>query len=161
LCRAGWPDAREGGGLDHERRGRDYLIANRLGFGLVSVTTIMFKRVPQPPVNPALRDTERHDFWPGFIAILIGVALVFCGARHLTGVDTTAGSTAWETQLIQAFSVGGIQYADRLATPPPPKPDNSPASAEALERWARENANASPPTWKVRVDIGAKKACPT
>jgi hypothetical protein len=121
----------------------------------------MFKRVSQPPVNPALRDLERHDFWPGFIATLMGVALVFCGARHLTSVDTAEGSTAWETQLIKAFSVGGLQYADQMAPPAPPKLDDPTGSAEALDRWARENAHATPLTWKVRVDTGAKKACPT
>ena len=75
------------------------LIANLPGFRLVGVSITMFKRVSQPPVNPALRDLERHDFWPGFIAALMGIALVFCGARHLTGVDNAAGSTAWEITL--------------------------------------------------------------
>jgi hypothetical protein len=121
----------------------------------------MFQRVPQPPVNPALRDTEHHDFWLGFIAALIGVVLAFCGARHLTNVDTVDGSTGWETQLINAFSTGGLQYADRLAPPPPPKLDDSAAAAEALDRWARLQANVSPPTWKVRIDTGAKTPCPT
>jgi hypothetical protein len=119
------------------------------------------KRVPQPPVNPALRDLERHDFWPGFITAIIGVLLLFCGARHLTGVDTVEGSTAWETQLVKAFSVGGLQYADQMPPPAPPKLDDPAATAEALDRWARENAQAAPPSWKVRVDTGAKKACPT
>ena len=72
------------------------------------------QRVPQPPVNPALRDLERHDFWPGFIAALIGIILAFCGARHLTGVDTVDGGTAWETQLIKAFSFDGLQYAEQM-----------------------------------------------
>ena|ERR1035437_2624187 len=121
----------------------------------------MFKRVPQPPMNPALRDVERHDFWPGFIAVIIGVVLAFCGARHLTGVDTVEGSTAWEAQLVKAFSSGGLQYADKLALPPPPKLDDSIAAAEALDRWARQQANATPPKWKVRVDLGAKTPCPT
>ncbi|MEI6391445.1 MAG: hypothetical protein WCT12_10100 [Verrucomicrobiota bacterium] len=119
----------------------------------------MLTRVPQPPVNPALRDLERHDFWPGFIAALIGGVLVFCGAQHLTGVDTVEGNTAWETQLMRAFSVGGLQYADQMAPPASPKPDN--AAAGALDHWARQDANAAPLTWKVRVDTGAKKACPT
>ncbi len=118
-------------------------------------------RVPQPPVNPALRDREHHDFWPGFITALIGVVLLFAGARHLTGVDTVEGSTAWETQLMKAFSTGGLQYADRMPPPAPPRLDDPDASAEALDRWARENAAAVPPSWKIRVDIGAKQACPT
>jgi hypothetical protein len=119
------------------------------------------RRVPQPPVNPALRDVERHDFWPGFIAVLIGVVLAFCGARHLTAVDTVNGSTAWETQLVKAFSSGGLQYAGKEPAPPPPKLDDPAAAAEALDRWARQQANAVPPKWKVRVDTEAKAACPT
>ncbi len=121
----------------------------------------MLPRVPQPPVNPALRDVERHDFWPGFIAVLIGAVLAFCGARHLTGVDTVEGTTAWETQLIKAFSSGGLQYADQVVPAPPPKLDDSAASAEALERWAKQSASAAPPTWKVRIDTSAKTPCPT
>ena len=35
------------------------------------------KRIPQPPVDPALRDLEHHDFWPGFIVVLAGVVLAF------------------------------------------------------------------------------------
>jgi hypothetical protein len=120
----------------------------------------MFQRVPQPPLDPALRDRERHDFWPGFVAALIGVVLAFCGARHLTNVDTVDGSNGWETQLINAFSSGGLQYADQLRAPPPPKLEDS-AAAEALDRWAKLQANASPPTWKVRIDTGAKTPCPT
>jgi hypothetical protein len=118
-------------------------------------------RVPQPPVNPAQRDPERHDFWPGFITALIGLLLLFCGARHLTAVDTTEGGTAYEVQLMKAFAVGGIQYADRMPAPAPPKLDDPAAAAEALDRWARENANAKPLAWKIRVDTTATKACPT
>ena len=121
----------------------------------------MFKRLPQPPVDPALRDLEHHDFWPGFITALIGLILAFCGAWHLTNVDTVSGSTAWETQLIKGFASGGLQYADRIAPPPPPKLDNSAASAEALDRWSRQQASVRPPAWKVRVDTESKAACPT
>ena len=117
----------------------------------------MLRRVPQPPVDPALRDLEHHDFWPGFIAVLIGFVLIFCGARRLTSVQTVDGGTAWETQLIKAFCFDGLQYADRVAPTPPPTEDD-PA---ALERWARQNANTPPPTWKVRVDTAAKTPCPT
>ena len=115
------------------------------------------QRIPQPPVNPAQRDPERHDFWPGFIAALIGIILTFCGARHLTGVDTVDGGSAWETQLVKAFSFDGLQYPDQVAPPPPPS-GNDP---EALDRWARQTRNAEPPTWKVRVDTAAKTPCPT
>jgi hypothetical protein len=112
-------------------------------------------------VNPALRDLERHDFWPGFVAAAIGVVLCYCGARHLTNVDTLGGGTAWETQLVKAFSSGGLQYPNQIAPPPPPKLDDPAAQAEALDRWAKQQANAAPLTWKVRVDTGAKTPCPT
>jgi len=115
------------------------------------------RRVPQPPVNPAARDPERHDFWPGFIAALIGIILTFCGARHVTGVDTVDGGTASELQLVKAFSFDGLQYPDQIAPPPPPR-GNDP---EALERWARQTHNTEAPTWKVRVDTAAKTPCPT
>jgi hypothetical protein len=118
-------------------------------------------RIPQPPVNPALRDREQHDFWPGFIAALIGIILVYCGARHLTNVDTVEGTTAWETQLVKAFSSGGLQYPSQVAPAPPPKVEDPAAAAEALDRWAKEQANATPLSWKVRVDTGAKNPCPT
>jgi hypothetical protein len=117
----------------------------------------MFKRVPQPPINPAARDRELRDFWPGFVAVLLGAVLTFCGARHLTGVETVDGGTAWETQLIKAYSFDGLQYADRVASPPPPKSDDP----EALDRWARQRAEAAAPTWTVRVDTAAKTPCPT
>jgi hypothetical protein len=119
------------------------------------------KRIPQPPVDPARRDLEQHGFWPGFVAILIGVVLVFGGARHLTAVDTVGGGTASEIQLVKAFSAGAVQYASRMAPPPPPKLDDPTAQAEALERWARQQANWQPPTWKVRVDTAAQTPCPT
>jgi hypothetical protein len=121
----------------------------------------IMNRLPQPPVNPALRDLERHDFWPGFIAALAGVILVFCGARHLTNVDTVDGGTAWESQLVKAFSSGGVQYPSKMSPPAPPKLDDPTAEAEALDRWARQQANWQPPTWKVRVDTEAKTPCPT
>jgi len=119
------------------------------------------KRVPQPPVKPFLRDVERHDFWPGFVAVVAGVVLAFCGAHHLTGLDTVAGNTATEIQLARAFSSGGLQYANELAPPPPPKLSDPAAEAEALDRWAKQQANATAPTWKVRVDTAAAAPCPT
>ena len=119
------------------------------------------KRVPQPPVNPALRNVERHDFWPGFVAVVAGVVLAFCGVRHLNGMDTVTGNTASEIQLVKAFSSGGLQFADQLAPPPPPNLADAAAEAEALDRWAKQQANATPPTWKVRVDTAAATPCPT
>lgn len=121
----------------------------------------MVKRVPQPPVNPTLRALERHDFWPGFVVALAGVVVAFCGAQHLTNVDTVDGNTAREIQLVKAFSSGGLQYPDQVAPPPPPKLDDVANPGEALDRWAKQQANVQPPAWKVRVDVGAKTPCPT
>ncbi len=118
------------------------------------------KRILQPPVNPALRNPERHDFWPAFVALVAGVVLASYGARHLTEVDTVGGSSAWETQLVQAFSSGGLQYPEQVPPPPPPKVDGLENPAEVLERWARQQASP-PPDWKVRVDVSAKTPCPT
>jgi hypothetical protein len=122
---------------------------------------LAMQRVPQPPVNPASRDAERHDFWPGFVAGVIGFALVVFGARHLTAVETVDGGTAWETELTKAFAFSGLQYADKMAPKPPPQLEDPTAAAEALERWAKEQANATPPAWKIRVDTSAKTPCPT
>ncbi len=119
------------------------------------------RRIPQPPVNPAIRDVERHEFWLGFIVVLMGGILAACGALHLTRVDTAQGGTAWETQLMKAFASSGLQYASRLPLSVPPKLDDPVAQAEAFERWRIEQANAKPPTWIVRVDTEAKAACPT
>jgi len=112
-------------------------------------------------VNPALRPSERHDFWAGFVVALAGVVLAFSGARHLTNVDTTDGNTALETQLVKAFSSGGVQYASQQPAPPPPNLDGVANPAEALDRWAKQQANAQPAAWKIRIDLGAKAACPT
>jgi len=115
----------------------------------------------QPPINPTQRSLERHDFWPAFVATVAGVLVAFCGARHLTGVDTTGSDTASETQLVRAFSSGGVQYASDQAPPPPPNLEGVANPAEALDRWAKNQANFQPPSWKIRVDLSAKAACPT
>lgn len=119
------------------------------------------RRVPQPPVQPALRDLEHHDFWPGLIVVVIGVVLLVCGARNLTGIETTDGSGAWETQLVKAFSTSGLKFPSHEAPPPPPQSDDPAANAAALDRWAKQNLAAAAPTWKVRVDLSAKTPCPT
>jgi hypothetical protein len=121
----------------------------------------MLKRIPQPPVNPALRARERHDFWPGFVVVIVGAVVAYCGARHLTGVDTVEQNAATEIQLVKAFSSGGVQYASEQAPPPPPNLEGMANPAEALDRWAKQQANAQPLSWKIRVDVGAKTPCPT
>ena len=119
------------------------------------------KRVFQPPIDPAARAAERHDFWPGLAVVVAGLAITVCGARHLTSMGTVDGDNAWETQLGKAFSSGGLQYASEQAPPPPPKLDNLANPGEALDRWARQQANAQPLSWKIRVDVGAQTPCPT
>ena len=124
---------------------------------LVSAGGGMFRRVPQPPLNAALRDREHHDFWGGFVVGLVGLVLIFAGARHLTGVETTDGGTASEVQLMKAYSCSGLQFPEQV---PPPRPPTGNDYA-ALDRWMKQNAHATPPAWKVRVDLAAKTACPT
>ena len=131
-------------------------IAVRFRFPLATM-----RRIPQPPVNPATRAIEGHEFWPGFVAALAGAVVMFCGARHLTGVGTSDGNTAWETQLVKAFSSGGVQYASQLPPPPPPDLNNTPNPGQAMDRWAKQLADARPPDWKIRVDVSAQTPCPT
>jgi len=95
---------------------------------------------------------------------IIAIALLLCGARHLTGIETTDGGNAWETQLVKAYSSSGLKFPDLTPPPPPPPParDADPAAAAAaLDRWQRQTAQAVPPSWKVRVDTAAAAPCPT
>ena len=124
------------------------------------ISRSMFKRVPQPPINPALRAREGRDFWPAFVVAVAGALLGLCGAGHQTSVNTVGGNAASEVQLVKAFSCGGLQYPNQAA-PPPPKLDGVANPGEALDRWAKEQANFKPPTWKLRVDAAAKTPCPT
>jgi hypothetical protein len=119
------------------------------------VTRSRFRRISQPPVNPAGRDIERHTFWPGFAAAMIGLILVVFGARHLTAIETVNGGKAREIQLMKAYASGGLQFPK--AAPPPPDPGD-PA---AFERWVQQYADAAAPAWKVRVDTAATTPCPT
>lgn len=119
----------------------------------------MSARIVQPPIDPAARDPERHDFWAGFIPALIGLLVIVCGARHMTNVDTVEGNTAWETQLVKALSSGGLEYMDAAAAPPPTAMQDPFTAAAALERVERQNAKAA--RIKFRVNTGAANPCPT
>jgi hypothetical protein len=122
----------------------------------------MFQRVPQPPVDAARRDPERHGFWAGLVVTLIGLMLLLAGALRSTAVNTIEDRPARETELVRAFALGGLQYADQMEPPTPPVPTGDPvADAEALARWDQEQANAEAPTWRLRVDTTAKTPCPT
>jgi len=88
--------------------------------------------VPQPPINRRVRPNEAHDFWPGAVVALIGILVLVGGLARVTGVETLEGDAAWETQLVRAFSVGGLKYT-APGTPTldgaPPDPDIGPTAA--------------------------------
>jgi len=119
----------------------------------------MRKRVEQPPVNPALRNPERHDFWPPLALVLIAGVLIFCGGWHVTNLETTDGEAAREVQLIKALASGGLQVADSVSVPDPASFDDPAAAAEALDRMAREEAQGS--RIRYRINTGAADPCPT
>ena len=117
------------------------------------------KRVAQPPVNPALRDTEQRDFWPALILSVIAAALLFSGLKHITNVETLEGDAARELQLIKAFSSGGLEVANAVKVSDPAAFDDPAAAAAALEKFAK--AEAQPFRIKYRVNTGAADPCPT
>jgi hypothetical protein len=112
-------------------------------------------------MNPALRASEGHGFWPGLIVAVAGAVAVVYGARHITSVDTVDGGIATERQLVKAFASSGLQYPHQVAPPPPPNLDSVADPDAAMERWARQQDDFQPPSWKLRVDLDAKAACPT
>ncbi len=117
------------------------------------------QRVPQPPVQASLRSPERHDFWPGAILAVVAAVLLFCGVRHVTGVETTDGESAREHELVKAFARSGLQLAPPPRPPDPASYEDPAAAAAALERFAREES--SRPRLKYRVNTGAVDPCPT
>jgi len=119
----------------------------------------MLKRVEQPPVNPSLRDPERHDFWPPFILVIIAGVLLLCGGWHVSSVETTDGDAAREVQLIKSFARGGLQVVDSVAVPDPASFDDPAAAIDALDRMAQEEARGF--RIKYRVNTGAADPCPT
>jgi hypothetical protein len=121
----------------------------------------MRPRVPQPPIQPAVRPTEHHRFGPAAVAVGLGLVLAGAGVFRPTQVPLADGGEASELQLTKAFAFSGLQYADRLAAPEPPRLDNPATAAEELERWAQQQASATAPDWKVRVDPRATTRCPT
>ena len=117
------------------------------------------QRVPQPPVNSLLRNTERHDFWPGFVIALVAAILLFCGARHVTGVETQEGDSAWEAQLVKAFARGGLQFQAAAPLDDPAVFQDPNAAAAAMDRAAR--VADLPLRARYRVNTGAADPCPT
>jgi len=121
----------------------------------------MIRRVPQPPIDREHREPEIHDFWTGGVIVIIGIILMVSAGRHWTKVETLNQTPAHETQLIKAFSTGGLKFASHDADAPPPKVEDPAQAAEALEKWAQKRAKSTAATWKVRVDTDAKTPCPT
>ncbi len=119
------------------------------------------RRVPQPLVNPAQRAREHHDFWPAFVGAVAAGVLIVCGAGRLTGIETVDGGTARETQLVKAYTSGGLKFPQQISAPPRPIPGDPAGTAAALERWERESAQKSRRPWKVQVDTTASAPCPT
>ena len=116
-------------------------------------------RIPQPPVDPLRRDPEHHDFWPGFILVVIAIALIGTGATHVTSVETTDGDSAWEAQLIKAFSCGGLLVEDAVPVTDPALFDDPAAAAAALEELAQAEEGSF--LFKYVVNTGASDPCPT
>ena len=119
----------------------------------------MSRRVAQPPVNPSARDLENRDGWRGLVFALAALALILCGARHMTGVDTLSGESAHEIQLSKAFSSGGLQYSDPAALPNPSILNDPNKSAAAFEQLQKRDRKLD--KLKYRVDTGASAPCPT
>jgi hypothetical protein len=115
------------------------------------------KRVAQPPINPATRSAEAHDFWPGFIFTIIALLILYCGVRHITAVETVDGNNAFEWQLVKSFSSGGLEYV--VPSDAPQRADPNDPAAAAREQERRERASAAHP--KYRVNTGASTPCPT
>ena len=74
-------------------------------------------RVSQPPIDPIVRSSEHHEFWPGLILTLVAGALILCGAFHRTRLETTDGNSAREFQLIKAFARGGLEVLPAVNVP--------------------------------------------
>ncbi|MBM3878592.1 MAG: hypothetical protein FJ387_02580 [Verrucomicrobia bacterium] len=119
----------------------------------------MRRTVPQPPVDPLLRDAERHDFWLGLGVALVAIILLLSGARHVTGIETEPGQSARETQLVRAFARGGLEFQEAVISLDPALFEDPSQAAAALDRAAR--IVELPLRDRYRVNLGAKDPCPT
>ena len=112
-------------------------------------------------MNPRQRATERHEFWPGFIVGIMGLLVLVCGAGHATRIETTEGGTAWEWELVRAFTSGGLQAVD-MQEPPDPSVYTDPGRmAQAMEQWERTRTGSGSAGLKYRVNPNAQTPCPT
>jgi len=120
-------------------------------------------RIPQPPIEPFARETERRSPWPALAVAVLAILLVGLGVDRLTNAETLTGDSAVETQVNRAFASGGIRYVDpnavQASAPPgfeiPPwiPMDGAPKVA----RIPPTPSGHSP----LRLDLGAKDPCPT
>jgi hypothetical protein len=117
------------------------------------------QRVLQPPVQPDLRHSEQRDFRPALILAVIAGTILFCGARHITRLETLDGDAAREWQLVKSFANGGLEATKPAAVVDPALFTDPVAAAAALERLAREEAHS--PRLRYRVNTGAVDPCPT
>ena len=121
----------------------------------------MPRRVPQPHVDRLKRPAEHHDFWPGFVVTVIGVFALVGGLRRVTGIETVAGGGAWETQLVKAFSTGGLQYQHPKPPMGPTDATDPSVTAAALKQWEQAAAGGPAARRQVRVNTSAATPCPT
>jgi hypothetical protein len=116
-------------------------------------------RVPQPPVNPLVRNTEQHDFWPGAVVAAIALIILFCGAHRVTSMDTLDGESARESQLVKAFARGGLQFQEASAKLDPVAFADPAAAAAAMDKASR--IADLPLRERYKVNTGAVDPCPT
>ena len=64
------------------------------------------QRIPQPPIDPAGRSTERRPWWIGTVLALVGAVVLLAGLarRH----DVGAGQLLPESDLVRLVTRGGI-----------------------------------------------------
>jgi hypothetical protein len=117
------------------------------------------QRIAQPDVQRFSRSLEQRDGWVGLALVLTSVALLICGARHLTGLSTTDGETASERQLVKAFSSGGLHASNPAAMPAPSVLNDSDQRAAAFDKFQRRDRSLDKLTY--RVDTTATTPCPT
>lgn len=121
----------------------------------------MIQQTPQPPINRLTRQTEEHDFWTGTVVAVIGLLFFIVGLRHLTGIETLDGNSAWETQIVKAFSTSGLRYGESTAAVSPALPDISAEAKSPLDHFNKAGTKKSHSIGRVRVDAGASTPCPT
>jgi hypothetical protein len=121
-------------------------------------TDVMADQVEQPAQTQASRNVGGRGFGPGFVLIVLGLALGVWGIARLTKAETVDGGKASERQLTKAFTSGGLEPVE--PKPPPGVQDPS------LPPWLPPDVRPPPPKAKTpkhkfRVNTGATAACKT